>query len=200
MARCPAALAGAGHVWFLVMGPTCADRGDVSIVKGRLIGAAPWVEMGLRRCWWNRDRSGKRSGADCSCPGAIGARVFGVTAAEHSSRKDRQVLGKRHGRRSSARRFRDRRSRRQARRRTEELLSTTRWLHRGVRALIARAPDKAAAASERSSRRKPAWSGVARSARSGASCSAGGSAADRRPDTPRSPYYDPTISRDPSTA
>src|ERR1700753_253126 len=38
-----------GMYWFLVMradlGPA---RGDISIVKGRKIGAAPWVDMGLR--------------------------------------------------------------------------------------------------------------------------------------------------------
>jgi ABC-type nitrate/sulfonate/bicarbonate transport system substrate-binding protein len=39
-----------GMYWFLVMRSDLAcERGDVSIVKGRKIGAAPWVEMGLRR-------------------------------------------------------------------------------------------------------------------------------------------------------
>ncbi len=39
-----------GMYWFLVM-RTDLDgrRGDLDIVKGRKIGAAPWVEMGLRR-------------------------------------------------------------------------------------------------------------------------------------------------------
>jgi NitT/TauT family transport system substrate-binding protein len=39
-----------GMYWFLVMHADCAARrGDVGVVKGRRIGAAPWVEMGLRR-------------------------------------------------------------------------------------------------------------------------------------------------------
>ena len=39
-----------GMYWFLVMRADLgAKRGDLSVVKGRTIGAAPWVEMGLRR-------------------------------------------------------------------------------------------------------------------------------------------------------
>src|SRR2546427_4700855 len=39
-----------GMYWFLVMRADLgARRGDLSVVKGRSIGAAPWVEMGLRR-------------------------------------------------------------------------------------------------------------------------------------------------------
>ncbi len=39
-----------GMYWFLVMRADLgAVRGDLSVVKGRTIGAAPWVEMGLRR-------------------------------------------------------------------------------------------------------------------------------------------------------
>jgi NitT/TauT family transport system substrate-binding protein len=39
-----------GMYWFLVMRADLgARRGEVEIVKGRRIGAAPWVEMGLRR-------------------------------------------------------------------------------------------------------------------------------------------------------
>src|SRR6266851_7548809 len=39
-----------GMYWFLVMHKDFgAKRGDVGAVKGRSIGAAPWVEMGLRR-------------------------------------------------------------------------------------------------------------------------------------------------------
>jgi NitT/TauT family transport system substrate-binding protein len=38
-----------GMYWFLVMhADLAARRGDVDVVKGRRIGAAPWVEMGLR--------------------------------------------------------------------------------------------------------------------------------------------------------
>jgi NitT/TauT family transport system substrate-binding protein len=40
---------GQGMYWFLVMRSDLgAKRGDLSIVKGRTIGAAPWVNMGLR--------------------------------------------------------------------------------------------------------------------------------------------------------
>jgi ABC-type nitrate/sulfonate/bicarbonate transport system substrate-binding protein len=39
-----------GMYWFLVMRADLgARRGDVGIVKGKTIGAAPWVDMGLRR-------------------------------------------------------------------------------------------------------------------------------------------------------
>src|SRR5438876_3682293 len=39
-----------GMYWFLVMRSDLAPRrGDLNIVRGRSIGAAPWVEMGLRR-------------------------------------------------------------------------------------------------------------------------------------------------------
>lgn len=39
-----------GMYWFLVMRADLKPkRGDLSIVKGRRIGAAPWVELGLRR-------------------------------------------------------------------------------------------------------------------------------------------------------
>jgi ABC-type nitrate/sulfonate/bicarbonate transport system substrate-binding protein len=38
-----------GMYWFLVMhADFAAQRGDVGVVKGRRIGATPWVEMGLR--------------------------------------------------------------------------------------------------------------------------------------------------------
>src|SRR5579883_1357611 len=39
-----------GMYWFLVMRADLnARRGDLAVVRGRRIGAAPWVEMGLRR-------------------------------------------------------------------------------------------------------------------------------------------------------
>jgi hypothetical protein len=39
-----------GMYWFLVMHADLrATRGDLAVVRGRSIGAAPWVEMGLRR-------------------------------------------------------------------------------------------------------------------------------------------------------
>src|SRR5262249_60204599 len=39
-----------GMYWFLVMHRDLgARRGELDVVRGRRIGAAPWVEMGLRR-------------------------------------------------------------------------------------------------------------------------------------------------------
>ena len=39
-----------GMYWFLVMRSDLnAERGDVSIVRGKKIGAAPWVDLGLKR-------------------------------------------------------------------------------------------------------------------------------------------------------
>ncbi len=75
-----------GMYWFLVMRASLgARRGDVGVVKGRSIGAAPWVEMGLRRLLieagidLDRDRV-----TIAPVPGASGAGVvnFGVTAAK----------------------------------------------------------------------------------------------------------------------
>src|SRR5215510_13526278 len=76
---------GQGMYWFLVMHADLkAKRGDVSSVKGRSIGAAPWVDMGLRGLL-------KASGIDLArddvriapVPGAMGAGVnFGLTAAK----------------------------------------------------------------------------------------------------------------------
>ena len=76
---------GQGMYWFLVMHSDLKPkRGDLSCVKGRSIGAAPWVDMGLRGLL-------KASGIDLErdsvriapVPGATGAGVnFGVTAAK----------------------------------------------------------------------------------------------------------------------
>lgn len=74
-----------GMYWFLVMRADLnAKRGDVTIVKGRKIGAAPWVDFGLRRLLADagvdtvRDRV-----AIAPVPGATGAGVsFGVNAAK----------------------------------------------------------------------------------------------------------------------
>jgi len=76
---------GQGMYWFLVMHADLkGKRGDLSCVKGKSIGAAPWVDMGLRGLL-------KASGIDLErdrvriapVPGALGAGVnFGVTAAK----------------------------------------------------------------------------------------------------------------------
>ena len=76
---------GQGMYWFLVMHKDLgAKRGDLSVVKGRSIGAAPWVEMGLRRLLIEGGIDLARDGVKIApVPGAQGADVnFGVTAAK----------------------------------------------------------------------------------------------------------------------
>jgi NitT/TauT family transport system substrate-binding protein len=85
---------GQGMYWFLVMHKDIgARRGDLSCVKGRSIGAAPWVEMGLRGLL-------KEGGIDIErdqvkiapVPGSVGVNVnFGVTAAK--ALEDRKIDG-----------------------------------------------------------------------------------------------------------
>jgi NitT/TauT family transport system substrate-binding protein len=85
---------GQGMYWFLVMHKDfAAKRGDLSVVKGRSIGAAPWVEMGLRRllieAGINLDRDQVKI---APVPGAQGAGVnFGVTAAK--AMEERKIDG-----------------------------------------------------------------------------------------------------------
>jgi len=74
-----------GMYWFLVMHKDfAAKRGDVSVVKGRSIGAAPWVEMGLRRLLQEAGIDLARDAVRIApVPGSLGAGVnFGVTAAK----------------------------------------------------------------------------------------------------------------------
>ena len=76
---------GQGMYWFLVMHADLkATRGDVSSVKGRRIGAAPWVDMGLRRLLIEAGIDLSRDQVKIApVPGAQGAGVnFGVTAAK----------------------------------------------------------------------------------------------------------------------
>jgi NitT/TauT family transport system substrate-binding protein len=74
-----------GMYWFLVMhADFAARRGDVGVVKGRRIGAAPWVEMGLRGLLIESGINLARDDVTIApVPGAQGAGVnFGVTAAQ----------------------------------------------------------------------------------------------------------------------
>jgi ABC-type nitrate/sulfonate/bicarbonate transport system substrate-binding protein len=74
-----------GMYWFLVMHANLgAKRGDLDVVKGRSIGAAPWVEMGLRRLLVEAGIDLARDQVKIApVPGAQGAGVnFGVTAAK----------------------------------------------------------------------------------------------------------------------
>jgi ABC-type nitrate/sulfonate/bicarbonate transport system substrate-binding protein len=71
--------------WFLVMrADLAAQRGDVTVVKGRRIGAAPWVEMGLRRLLAAAGIDLARDQvAIAPVPGAAAGGInFGVTAAK----------------------------------------------------------------------------------------------------------------------
>jgi NitT/TauT family transport system substrate-binding protein len=77
-----------GMYWFLVMRTDLgARRGDVGVVKGRSIGAAPWVEMGLRRLLTEAGIDLERDGVRIApVPGASGSEGgivnFGLTAAK----------------------------------------------------------------------------------------------------------------------
>jgi len=76
---------GQGMYWFLVMRSDLdPQRGDLSIVKGRRIGAAPWVEMGLRRLLGEAGIDISKEGVTVApVPGATGSSVnFGLTAAK----------------------------------------------------------------------------------------------------------------------
>jgi NitT/TauT family transport system substrate-binding protein len=74
-----------GMYWFLVMRADLgARRGDVGAVRGCRIGAAPWVELGLRRLLAEAGIDPARDGVRIApIPGSLGLTVnTGVTAAE----------------------------------------------------------------------------------------------------------------------
>ena len=75
-----------GMYWFLVMRADLgARRGDVGVVKGRTIGAAPWVEMGLRRLLIEAGIDLERDQVTIApVPGTGGTGIvnFGVSAAK----------------------------------------------------------------------------------------------------------------------
>lgn len=83
-----------GMYWFLVMHNDLApQRGNLDIVKGRRIGAAPWVEMGLRRLLIEAGHDLQRDNVTIMpVPGAVGAGTnFGLTAAK--ALEDRKIDG-----------------------------------------------------------------------------------------------------------
>ena len=83
-----------GMYWFLVVHKDLgATRGDVGVVKGRRIGAAPWVDLGLRRLLIEAGLDLERDMITIApVPGAQGAGVnFGVTAAK--ALEDRKIDG-----------------------------------------------------------------------------------------------------------
>ncbi len=74
-----------GMYWFLVMRADLGiARGNLPALKGRRIGAAPWVEMGLRRLLAAAGLDPQRDHIEIGpVPGASGSCVnFGLTAAE----------------------------------------------------------------------------------------------------------------------
>src|SRR5712691_2320894 len=74
-----------GMYWFLVMRAELGiARGDLAALSGRRIGAAPWVEMGLRALLTTAGFEPRRHDIHIApVPGAIGTTVnFGLTAAE----------------------------------------------------------------------------------------------------------------------
>ncbi len=83
-----------GMYWFLVMHADLhARRGDLAVVKGRSIGAAPWVDKGLRgllaEAGIDLDRDRVKIAPE---PGSLEAGVnFGVTAAK--ALEDRKIDG-----------------------------------------------------------------------------------------------------------
>jgi ABC-type nitrate/sulfonate/bicarbonate transport system substrate-binding protein len=73
-----------GLYWFLVMRSDIgAKRGDLSCVKGRRIGAAPWVGMAFRQMLADSGIDIKRDGIEIvTVPGSIGKKInIGVVAA-----------------------------------------------------------------------------------------------------------------------
>jgi ABC-type nitrate/sulfonate/bicarbonate transport system substrate-binding protein len=85
---------GQGMYWFLVMHKDLGGkRGDIGVVKGKRIGAAPWVDIGLRRLLIEAGIDLDRDQVNIApVPGAVGAGVnFGVTAAK--ALEDRKIDG-----------------------------------------------------------------------------------------------------------
>ena len=88
--------------WLLVMRADLAAKpGDVNAVKGRTIGAAPLVELGLKQLLIDAGIDLERD--DVRIVGVPGANEpgvsFGVAAAQAlAERQDRRLLGQRHGR------------------------------------------------------------------------------------------------------
>src|SRR6266404_5385547 len=74
-----------GMYWFLVMRKELGiARGDLAALKGRRIGAAPWVEMGLRGLLSAAGLDPRRNDIHIGpVPGATGSSInFGLTAAQ----------------------------------------------------------------------------------------------------------------------
>jgi ABC-type nitrate/sulfonate/bicarbonate transport system substrate-binding protein len=84
---------GQGMYWFLVMHKDFgAKRGDLNVVKGRRIGAAPWVGLGLKRLLMEGGIDLERDKVTIApVPGVPGNINFGVSAAQ--ALEDRRIDG-----------------------------------------------------------------------------------------------------------
>jgi len=85
---------GQGMYWFLVMHKDLGGkRGDLSVMKGKSIGAAPWVDFGIRRLLIEAGIDLARDQVKIApVPGMQGAGVnFGVTAAR--AMEERKIDG-----------------------------------------------------------------------------------------------------------
>jgi NitT/TauT family transport system substrate-binding protein len=74
-----------GMYWFLVVRADIgAKRGEIDCVRGRVIGASPWVDLGLRRLLCEAGIDPVRDGVTIKpVPDSLGLRVnYGVTAAQ----------------------------------------------------------------------------------------------------------------------
>lgn len=74
-----------GMYWFLVMrADLVKEREDLRVLKGKCIGAAPWVDMGLRRLLSEAGIDIERENVSIvPVPGAIGTTInFGLAAAK----------------------------------------------------------------------------------------------------------------------
>ena len=142
-----------GMYWFLLMHRRFnPQRGVLDVVKGKRIGAAPWVDMGLQRLLIE---AGYDLGRDdikiAPVPGAAAGSSptvnFGLHRRESAGRgHDRRLLGERHGRGSGGdARHRYGGARYKARRRAEPCFNYTMASVATTDALIARAPEQAAA-------------------------------------------------------
>ena len=83
-----------GLYWFLVMRSDIgAKRGDLTCVKGRRIGAAPWVGLALRQLLADSGIDMKRDEVQLvTVPGSVGRRInIGVVAA--NALKERSIDG-----------------------------------------------------------------------------------------------------------
>src|SRR5499425_1174421 len=89
-----------GMYWFLVMhADFAARRGDVGVVKGRCIGAAPWVEMGLRGLLVEAGIDPERDRVTIApVPGAVSGGIVNFGLSEWHGRRDRGPARRRHRR------------------------------------------------------------------------------------------------------